>query len=113
MRRPSSSSKRRAPCDSDMSEAASATTSTTSSNCPSKKKIHDIDITEEEEMTYEQNVAALVTEYQQDVPNKRTVRGLMEATFSKRRQWIMNEHPKVEDIFANFPPLSQSFKNVS
>lgn len=106
MRRPST--KR----TSDTSEAAS-TSSPTSNNPSKKKKVHDIDITEEEEATYEQNVAALIAENEQDVPNKRTVRGLMEATFSKRRQWIMNEHPKVEEIFANFPPLSQSFKNVS
>ncbi len=33
-------------------------------------KIHDINVTEEEEATYEQNVAALMVEYEQYVPNK-------------------------------------------
>lgn len=111
MRRPSVSSKKRTP-DDDSDETAHSS-SPISNNPSKKKKVHDIDITEEEEATYEQNVAALITECEQGVPNKRTVKGLMEATFSKRRQWIMNQHPKVEDIFANFPPLSLSFKNVS
>ena len=38
---------------------------------------------------------------------------MMDNTFSKRREWIHNTCPSIEDILTKFPPLSQGFKYVS
>ena len=111
MRRPSTSSKRD---NTNLTVSEAMTTSSPVSDNPSKKKkINDVNATEEEEEAYQQNVIALIAEYKKEMPNKKTLRKLMEDTFASRRQWIQNESPKVEEIFASFPPLSQSFKNVS
>lgn len=116
MRRPPAK-KRTANESDDRSEATNEVTSeatvSTSVQPRKKKRVQDIDITEEEDETYEQNVVALIVEAKKNTPSKRTVASLMEKTLSKHRQWIMKDCPKVDEIFTSFPPLSQSFKNVS
>lgn len=108
MRRPPTK-KRKATNSDDMSE-----TETPASMQPRKKKrVQDIDVTEEEDETYQQNFVALIAEAGKTAPSKRIVSSLMEKMLSKRRQWIMEDCPKVDEIFSCFPPLSQSFKNVS
>ena len=56
---------------------------------------------------------ALIAEHTKAVPSKHNIKTLMDKTLSKRRQWIMEECPRVDGIFKCFPPLSQNFKNVS
>ena len=113
MRRPSSSSQKRPrEVDNEQSEQQSDA----SPMMPKKKTRRSevtMEVTEEEDSTYDDNVASILEESGLENPNRKVLRTLMRKTFARRRQWINDSCPKVEDINAKFPPLFQSFKNVS
>ena len=82
---------------------------------PKKKnrRASQIAVTEDEKSSYDDNVAALAEETAKSEPSRKVIKSLMAKTFTKRRQWIFDECPRVEDVVDKFPPLLQGLKNVS
>ena len=60
---------------------------------------------EDEQTKYEQNVTDLHNEMKKEKPSKKVIKSLMNDTFAVRRNWIMVEHPSVQDVLEKFPPL--------
>ena len=60
---------------------------------------------EDEETKYEQNVTDLHDEMKKEKPSKKVIKNLMNDTFAIRRNWIMANHPSVQDVLEKFPPL--------
>ena len=60
---------------------------------------------EDEETKYEQNVTDLCDEMKKEKPSKKVIKSLMIDTFGVRRNWIMVDHPSVQDVLEKFPPL--------
>lgn len=113
MRRPANAKKRNLEEREDDAPSSSVITST-----PSKrKKTQEINVTEEEEEeeegTFERDVINMIAEHSKNAPSKKILKSLMERTLTKRRQWIMDQYPTVEEILISFPPLSQSYTTVS
>ena len=74
---------------------------------PKRAKSHSVfEITEED--TYEQNISELHEEVGKDKPSKRKISSLIEQTFTKRRQWITQDLPSVEEVLQKFPPLKKA-----
>ena len=75
---------------------------------PKKAKRPTFEVTEEEEETYEGKVLELQEEMKKSKPIKSKVASLMKDTFSKRRQWISQDLPSVEEVITKFPPLKKA-----
>ena len=66
------------------------------------------EVTDEEEDTYEQKISELHEEVGKSKPSKGKVSSLMKETFTKRRQWIIQDLPSVEEVLQKFPPLKRA-----
>ena len=76
------------------------------------RRASEIAVTEDEENGYDDNVAALAEETAKSEPSRKVIKSLMAKTFTKRRQWIFDECPRVQDVVDKFPPLLQGLNNV-
>lgn len=113
MRQPSYNSRKRTRDDGD-DENHMCVTEQGSPNRPSKRprKQSDLNVTTEEEESYGDNVQTLENECRKEKLEKKVIKNLMMKTFSKRRQWIQNDSPTVDEVLQKFPPLSHGLRNV-
>ena len=75
---------------------------------PKRAKSHLVsEVTREEEDTYEQKISELHEEVGKSKPRKGKISSLMKETFEKRRQWIIQDMPSVEEVLEKFPALKK------
>ena len=65
------------------------------------------EVTREEEDMYEQKISELHEEVGKSKPRKGKISSLMRETFKKRRQWIVQDMPSVEEVLEKFPALKK------
>ena len=75
---------------------------------PKRAKSHSVsEVTREEEDMYEQKISELYEEVGKSKPRKGKISSLMRETFKKRRQWIVQDMPSVEEVLEKFPALKK------
>ena len=65
-----------------------------------------------DESSYKKNIELLIKEHQKPKKNSKSIRSLMKTTHSHRRQWILREHPLVQEVVKVCPGI-KSAKYVS
>ena len=75
---------------------------------PKKAKRMRFEVMEEEDEMYDGKVLELQEEVTKRKPKKSKVASLMKDTFTRRRQWISQDLPSVEEVITKFPPLKKA-----
>ena len=70
----------------------------------------DSEVTANEEDSYDEDLLVLEEECGKEKLDITVIKSLMAKTLLKRRQWIKDSCPKVEEILAKFPPLCKGLK---
>ena len=75
---------------------------------PEKHSYPSLLFEDSDEVAFERNVSLMKQEMAKSKPQFGSVTSLMQRTFLRRRQWILDDTQKVEDICLMYPCLSKS-----
>ena len=75
--------------------------------CPEKHTYPSVEFQEDDDVAFERKVSLMQQEVSKQKPQAASVTSLMQHTFTKRRQWILDEMQSVKEICEKYPCLSK------